>query len=91
MTRLNFLGQRSSARFLIAATALVASGAVAAQDRTEWMPHARWGVMTHYLADWRMQVDRTPLSVDVWRLLRVARLSASWATLRELRPIASEE
>jgi alpha-L-fucosidase len=66
MTRLNFLGQRSSARFLIAATALVASGAVAAQDRTEWMPHARWGVMTHYLADWRMQVDRTPLSVDVW-------------------------
>jgi hypothetical protein len=25
---------------------------LAAQDRTEWMRDARWGVMTHYLAEW---------------------------------------
>jgi len=26
---------------------------VHAQDRTAWMREARWGVMTHYLADWK--------------------------------------
>ncbi len=34
--------------------------------RAAWMKEARWGVMTHYLADWRAQVDGEPMSVDHW-------------------------
>lgn len=31
---------------------------VAPSPRAAWMGEARWGVMTHYLADWRAQVDK---------------------------------
>ena len=30
------------------------------------MKQARWGVMTHYLADWRSRVDKEAMSVDKW-------------------------
>src|SRR5271170_3306943 len=36
------------------------------QDRAAWMPQARWGVMTHYLADWRARADHEPMSVEHW-------------------------
>jgi alpha-L-fucosidase len=36
------------------------------QERGKWMKQARWGVMTHYLADWRSQVDKEDISVDKW-------------------------
>jgi hypothetical protein len=54
--------------------ALVAVLATAARvafagDRTAWMERAGWGVMTHYLADWRAQVDGTRLSVEAWNRL----------------------
>ena len=35
-----------------------------AQDRTEWMRTARWGVMTHYLSD--LALRDTPPSVEAW-------------------------
>src|SRR5262249_22758006 len=35
-------------------------------DRAAWMPEARWGVMTHFLADWRAQADHEPASVEHW-------------------------
>jgi hypothetical protein len=35
-------------------------------DRSAWMRKARWGVMTHYLADWRARVDDEKLSVENW-------------------------
>src|SRR3954468_21918583 len=38
-------------------------------DRIEWMRHARWGVMTHFLADWRAQVDGGEMSVERWNRL----------------------
>jgi hypothetical protein len=33
------------------------------------MREARWGVMTHYLADWRARVDKEPMSVEKWNEL----------------------
>src|SRR5215813_463638 len=38
-------------------------------DRAAWMQAAHWGVMTHYLADWRAQADHEPASVEHWNEL----------------------
>ncbi len=35
-------------------------------DRAAWMREAGWGVMTHYLADWRARADHEPASVEHW-------------------------
>lgn len=35
-------------------------------QRAAWMREARWGVMTHFLADWRARTDREPASVEHW-------------------------
>ena len=43
--------------------------AAAAQDRAAWMPQARFGVMTHYLADWQAQVHHLDMSVERWNQL----------------------
>jgi hypothetical protein len=40
-----------------------------AQDRTAWMRQARWGVMTHYLADWMARVHNLQMSVEEWNRL----------------------
>jgi len=40
-----------------------------AQDRARWMSEARFGVMTHYLADWQAQVHHLDLSVERWNQL----------------------
>jgi alpha-L-fucosidase len=37
-----------------------------AQERAAWMKQARWGVMTHYLADWRSRADHQAMSVEKW-------------------------
>jgi hypothetical protein len=43
--------------------------AAAGQDRTAWMRDARWGVMTHYLADWQSQVHHLDMNVEAWNRL----------------------
>src|SRR4051812_48039888 len=35
-------------------------------DRAGWMRDARWGVMSHYLADWRARADKEPANVEHW-------------------------
>jgi hypothetical protein len=46
---------------------LLAGGApLKAQDRAAWMQTARWGVMTHYLADWQARAHRLDISVEEW-------------------------
>ena len=40
-----------------------------AVGRADWMRAARWGVMTHYLADWRAQVDGGEMTVERWNRL----------------------
>jgi hypothetical protein len=39
------------------------------QDRAAWMRQARWGVMTHYLADWMARVHNLKMSVEEWNKL----------------------
>jgi len=35
-------------------------------ERTAWMRQARWGVMTHYLADWQARTNSIEMSVEQW-------------------------
>ena len=42
------------------------AGSAPAQDRAAWMQTARWGVMTHYLADWKAREHNLSLSVEQW-------------------------
>src|SRR4030042_1101394 len=37
-----------------------------AQDRAAWMKEARWGVMTHYLADWKAREAKEQMTVEKW-------------------------
>jgi hypothetical protein len=53
----------------VALLLLFSSRPSAAEDRAAWMKNARWGVMTHYLADWRARADREPASVEHWNEL----------------------
>jgi hypothetical protein len=41
----------------------------AAEDRAAWMRQARWGVMTHYLADWIAGTSGEPMTVEKWNAL----------------------
>jgi len=67
MSRLSCLGGRQSLSYLLfVAAVLVSPRAVCAQDRTAWMKEARWGVMTHYLADWKARELGEPMSVEKW-------------------------
>jgi hypothetical protein len=43
-----------------------AAHAADAPQRVAWMRDAHWGVMTHYLADWRARADHEPASVEHW-------------------------
>lgn len=49
-----------------AAPAVVPLTGANAEDRTAWMEDARWGVVVHYLADWRIRDDGGELSVESW-------------------------
>ncbi len=40
-----------------------------AEDRAGWMKQARWGVMTHYLADWIASTSGKPMTVEKWNAL----------------------
>ncbi len=39
------------------------------QDRAAWMNDARWGVMTHYLADWLARDLNLEMNVERWNCL----------------------
>ncbi len=60
-------------RIALASLALVVTLAVAnlasaqpAPDRAAWMRAAHWGVMTHYLADWRAHSDGEAAGIAHW-------------------------
>jgi hypothetical protein len=44
----------------------VAQASQNSPHRAAWMKGARWGVMTHYLADWRARADKEQMSVENW-------------------------
>jgi hypothetical protein len=56
-------------RTALLSSALAVCLTAAAQDRATWMPQARFGVMTHYLADWQAQVHHLDMSVERWNQL----------------------
>jgi hypothetical protein len=62
MRRLNWLSSASVCSILIAFFALAGQ----AQDRAAWMAEARWGVMTHYLADWKAREMQQRMTVEKW-------------------------
>jgi hypothetical protein len=68
MKRFRFSRRLPPAFALVLTFALIALTAdqAPAQDRAAWMAEARWGVMVHYLADWRRQVDGGTLDVESW-------------------------
>jgi hypothetical protein len=49
-----------------AAIPLVLTASAFAQGRADWMAEARWGVMTHYLADWMSRVHKVERSGEQW-------------------------
>jgi hypothetical protein len=49
--------------------ALLSTAGLAAQDRAAWMHDAKFGVMTHYLADWIAQTTHEPMSIERWNRL----------------------
>ena len=53
----------------ITSLAALACAFAPAQGRAAWMQQARWGVMTHYLADWQSQVHHLDMNVDEWNRL----------------------
>jgi hypothetical protein len=55
----------------IAALALLLGSTLdaTAQNRAVWMKEARWGVMTHYLADWVARAHSLNMSVGEWNKL----------------------
>jgi hypothetical protein len=57
--------------FVTAAALLGLTAAARADDRAAWMREARWGVMTHYLADWIARADGPgkTMSVAGWNEL----------------------
>jgi hypothetical protein len=59
----------AGAVWLAAAAVLRTPVRSASDGRAAWMARARFGVMTHYLADWRQRTDNVPVSVDSWNEL----------------------
>jgi len=53
----------------IAAAVLLLGCAVNAQDWAAWMQKARWGVMTHYLSDWKARDYNLTIDVEQWNKL----------------------
>jgi hypothetical protein len=53
-------------RFKWVLAALAWSASLTAADRAAWMHDARWGVMTHYLADWQARVHDLDMNVEQW-------------------------
>jgi hypothetical protein len=51
---------------LVAACVGCCSVALPAQQRAAWLQKARWGVMTHYLADWKSEDLKLEMTVSEW-------------------------
>ena len=51
---------------LIPAATQITEPAQAGSHRAAWMKEAQWGVMTHYLADWKAREISEPMTVEKW-------------------------
>jgi len=48
---------------------LIFAVSLSAQNRAAWMKDAKFGVMTHYLAEWQAKAHNLTMSVDEWNRL----------------------
>jgi len=55
--------------FVTGLICVLTSGTARAEDRAQWLRDAKWGVMSHYLADWIAARDGTEMNVDRWNRL----------------------
>jgi hypothetical protein len=53
----------------LSAAAVLLACSMEAQNRAAWMQEARWGVMTHYLADWQSRAHHLDMHVEQWNKL----------------------
>ena len=62
---------RSNVRqaLVLLAACVWCSVSAAAQQRAAWLRKARWGVMTHYLADWKSRDYNLEMNVGEWNKL----------------------
>ncbi len=60
---------RTLACLLIGSSLLFSQQSGSPPDRASWMRGRKWGVMTHYLADWQARVHNLTMSVDEWNKL----------------------
>jgi hypothetical protein len=60
---------KTTSLFTVLAVLLGSAMDGSAQDRAAWMKEARWGVMTHYLADWIARVHKLDMNVEEWNKL----------------------
>lgn len=56
-------------RLVLLAFIIACSFTAKAQDRAAWLKEARWGIMVHYLADWRARTDSVKMSPEKWNEL----------------------
>ena len=56
-------------RHIAGALFLLTSAAVSAQNRAAWMQKAKWGVMSHYLADWQSRTHHLEMNPAQWNKL----------------------
>jgi hypothetical protein len=58
----------------IASTSLLPDGSAQTPDRSAWMRDAKWGVMTHYLADWIARTSGEKMSIErvtIWSTVSI--------------------
>ncbi|MGH9582334.1 MAG: alpha-L-fucosidase [Bryobacteraceae bacterium] len=60
---------RAISLLLIAGSTALLCRSAEASDRAAWMRQAKWGVMTHYLADWQARVHSLNMNADEWNKL----------------------
>ena len=67
MARLNIFGRRGVViGFVLVALLGALCFAAKPHNRAEWMKQAQWGVMTHYLADWKAREMKEQVTVAKW-------------------------
>ena len=54
---------------ILSLSCLIVSNESLAQERATWLREARFGVMTHYLADWIARRENERPSVERWNEL----------------------
>lgn len=60
---------RGLACLLIGSALLIGRQSDSKPDRAAWMRGQKWGVMTHYLADWQARVHNLTMSTEEWNKL----------------------